>query len=523
MKHLGWNRLLAVLAALVVLAVTPAAALADAAVVNELYLGRYSITLNDATNTYTARTNTGYALFDAQGNQLSEAYGTVSSRNGGVYSRVNNDNSLNNYGMLDAAGKLFMPMAYGDIDIISDNWVLAYVLEPTTDTNGDYHDSSNNQYNITTVDVYFKGEKIGSLTREDLPKSRSVGAHGDYLYVKQTDRKSFYLSGAFVRVDYESEDYVSVYSEYDEVYRKGIFHRPTNQQVFVSGCTLTPDEVEQSVHYDDKGNFIDLQGNLISQGKTPGQEYNYVSYRGDYFYTTSNDGHGLTKADGTEVVEPVYSDIGGSEGDYFASGYQVVAKDGVVMYLDMAGRVTATIEYPLQAGDYRGFYNNAPFLTYENMGQQIVFTAEKGELAQRYEDAGYPHAGQRVLAVKLNDAWGVIDLQGNTVIPFVFRYSPSISDDGTLVTGSTDDGYVLYTIAYTESAAPAVDAPAVQQPADETWVCPTCGDTNATKFCPNDGTPRPEEETIPTCGNCGYQPSDGVAPKFCPECGTAFN
>lgn len=511
--------LIALLVAILMLALIPAAALAEVTVVSERNLERTSPYLNSGTNTYYSRVGNGYALFDAAGNQLSEVYGDITSREGGVYLRVYNDNTINNYGVLNSTGTLIIPMQYGDIDFINEKWVLGYVLEATSDANGDYYDRDNNQYNIVTVDVYFQGAKIGELTRADLPKTSSIGAHGNYLYVKQVDGQGFFLNSNFDRVDYET-DYFSTSSEYDEVYRDGIYHRPTNQKAFVDTCTLTPDEVDQAVWYDDKGNFIDLQGNVISQGKTPGQEYNYVSYRGNYFYTTSNDGRGLTALDGTEIIEPVYDELGGGAESYFVSGYQIAMRDGKLMYLDRAGNVTATSEYPISSSDYRGFYNNAPFVTVDNMGQKIVITATAGELEQKYQDAGYPKPGQRVLAVQLDDAWGVIDMQGNTVIPFVFRYSPDMTDDGTLVSGNTSDGYVLYTLAYTDEPAPVAvqsgDAP------DGGWVCPECGDTVTSNFCSNDGTPRPEE-TVPTCSNCGYQPADGVAPKFCPECGTPFN
>lgn len=516
MKRYGLTRIVAALAALMMLALIPAASLAEVTVVSEQKLER-SLYLNDRTNTYYSRVNNGYALFDAAGNQLSDVYGDITSREGGVYLRVYNDNSINNYGVLNSTGELVIPMAYGDIDFINEKWVLGYVLEPTEDANGDYYDRDNNQYNITEVDVYFQGAKIGALTREDLPKTKSIGAHGNYLYVKQVDGKGFFLNSSFERVDYET-DYFYTSSEYDEVYRDGIYHRPTNQKAFVETCTLTPDEVDQAVWYDDKGNFIDLQGNVISQGKTPGQEYNYVSYRGSYFYTTSNDGRGLTALDGTEIIEPVYSDIGGDENSYFLSGYQIVMRDGKLMYLDRAGNVTATAEYPISNSDYRGFYNNAPFVTVDNLGQKIVITATAGELEQKYQDAGYPQAGQRVLAVQLDDAWGVIDMQGNTVIPFIFRYSPDITDDGTLVCGSTNDGYALYTLAYTDEPAPVVEQKA--DAPDGGWVCPECGETVTSKFCPNDGTARPEEPADDgswVCPECG----ETATTKFCPNDGTA--
>lgn len=72
--------------------------------------------------------------------------------------------------------------------------------------------------------------------------------------------------------------------------------------------------------------------------------------------------------------------------------------------------------------------------------------------------------------------------------------------------------------------APAVDAPAQDAPAgDEAWVCAECGnENNGGKFCPNCGSPRPEEPAALVCSNCGYVVPEGETPKFCAECGNPF-
>lgn len=54
----------------------------------------------------------------------------------------------------------------------------------------------------------------------------------------------------------------------------------------------------------------------------------------------------------------------------------------------------------------------------------------------------------------------------------------------------------------------------------EYWICPKCGakHADAVKFCPNDGTPKPEPEDGWTCPVCGTRHADTV--KFCPNDGT---
>lgn len=54
------------------------------------------------------------------------------------------------------------------------------------------------------------------------------------------------------------------------------------------------------------------------------------------------------------------------------------------------------------------------------------------------------------------------------------------------------------------------------------WTC-DCGAANSGKFCIECGKPRPENRVY-RCGKCGYKPDmTKPLPKFCPECGDAFN
>ena len=57
----------------------------------------------------------------------------------------------------------------------------------------------------------------------------------------------------------------------------------------------------------------------------------------------------------------------------------------------------------------------------------------------------------------------------------------------------------------------------------EGWTC-TCGAVNKGKFCQNCGAKKPEGAPLYRCDKCGWQPEDPHnPPKFCPECGDAFD
>ena len=64
-------------------------------------------------------------------------------------------------------------------------------------------------------------------------------------------------------------------------------------------------------------------------------------------------------------------------------------------------------------------------------------------------------------------------------------------------------------------------APAPAAPAE--WTC-ECGSKNATKFCANCGKPKPAAPKKYKYDKCGWTPADPEhPPKFCPECGDAFD
>lgn len=448
MKRLGFFKMAAAMMAVVMLLLTPAVSLADVTVTNEVTFER-SITLNKATDTYINRVDGEYALYDAEGNKLSDGYSYMSDKEGGLFQEVYTTyDTVNSYGLLDRDGQMLIPMQYGKIDVLSEKWILGIVLEETEEEPYDYRALfGGGLFRVLNVDVYFEGQMIGSLERADFADA-SVTANGSFLAVRKVDRSGYYLNSSFERTDVSEDDFS--YREYDEVYGKGVFHRATGQQAFVDTCTLTPDEVEQSVWYNTDGNFVDLQGNVIAAG--PEAKYDSVGYYGGNYLRLRRDGkYGLADLQGNEILAPVYDGMGGGVGGvFYESGYQAVMKDGKLSYIDLEGNVTVTLDYEMSESDFSGFIYNAPFVTFKERSKIVVVTAVAGELEETYDEAAMPRESLKVLAVKQGDLWGVIDLEGNVVIPFEYKYQPDISLDGTLVLGNVDGTYVLRTLSYGE-------------------------------------------------------------------------
>ena len=570
------KKLLACLAALM-LALT-ACALAEVTVDHVTELSG-SVSLCKATNCYVAYTGEGYCLFDAEGNALSATYRSMSVKQSGYYLEVQNvaaAEDLNCLGLVDAAGREILPLVYGDIDIIEPDWVLAYVLGPAEGDVGEYKDSSGNQYIVTRTDVVYKGQIIGSLSREDFNKSYSVYPRGAFLYVKLAADHVYWLDGSFNRVDVTG-DAVSI-SEYTSIYKQGVLHNPTQQYAFTPGCTLTGDQVEQHVWYDStEGVILDLQGNVLASGLA----YDYAYFRQDAFVVKKDGLSGVIDLAGNVIVPLAYKEIASpSNGGLFDWGY-VAAMDaqGRLFYYSESGEISASVAYEMtSSSDYKGFTYGSPIVAVKNLGKYMLISATHGELPGSYDDVSI-NAARPIAVVKQGEYWGCVDMAGNVVVPFELRYAPTVSADSTLVCGTNQDRTdVIYHLNL--SAAPAQEAAAVPGNWTETvisgsdadsapvlaegaWAC-TCGTINTGKFCAECGARKPEPTSTPTpeptptpaaddgtwacdcgsvntgkfcpecgaarpvvapaepqCSNCGYKP-EGDAPKFCPECGTKF-
>lgn len=103
---------------------------------------------------------------------------------------------------------------------------------------------------------------------------------------------------------------------------------------------------------------------------------------------------------------------------------------------------------------YSGFYESAPAIMHKENGVVTIITATSVLDLSAYESVSYsPAEGGKLICVEQDNKWGFLDLDGNVVVPFTFRYCPSISADSTLVLGSYtnedyDTVYVLYTLSY---------------------------------------------------------------------------
>lgn len=506
-----------------------ATAMADSTVQNSITLEVRDVVFNENTNVIAVRKSgaDGYVLMSPDGQELSDkTYLSIYAREN--FFEVANDEGVNVRGVVDSQGNEVVPMQYGDIEYVSDRWTLGVALEEATVDNYDYKSFSGDSFFLVSAyDVYYNGAKVGSLGRTAYDYAYG---YGNYLYVKDKDGVWSFYDSAFNKSAATFEGS----SEYEDDYKtKTVWHKGSNQQAFTAGCTLTPDDVEQSI-WEKDGQFFDLQGNLLF---TASQNYDYIrDFQGDYATVKINGKTGLIDKQGHEILPCEYDEISCSE-EILASGYQIVVKDGKAGYVNAQGQVTCDFTYGASNVDtYR-----SPFTGLNDLeGNVIVLSGAVGELPEHYKSVSFVSGCDTCpvfAAVNLEGKAGVVDLSGNAVIPFDGTYDDDydfdISKDGTVIVARQDGGvYVVYTLSHQAPAAqpaPAqqngTDAPAAEnqttEPAGDGWKCASCGTQNSGKFCTECGAAMPTATEV-VCKNCGYKPADGETPKFCPECGTSF-
>ena len=161
-----------------------------------------NLTLNAAANTFVIRTDSKqYQVVDSELNPLSAEYPQIDVRDG-QYKVSNQDGAC---GLLDGQGKELIAPAYDDIQVISERWAAGITLKESTAENYDYEtwfSEVKKFFLIDTVDIFYCGEKKGTLTRLDW---NYAYAYGDYLVIQSREKKYSAYNKDFVQSPFELE------------------------------------------------------------------------------------------------------------------------------------------------------------------------------------------------------------------------------------------------------------------------------------------------------------------------------
>ena len=478
------------LAVALVLCTGIAAACAETTV-SEKVIEAYNLELNTKSNTLivTDRSTGQKYVADTEMNRLSDQYAYISEEEG-YFEAANEDLHV---GLLDGQGKLILPLEYGEVDVLSDRWIagIRLVVSENADENPDYRSIfGGNSYMIDTVDLYYAGEKKGTMTRSEWKRGK---AFGDYLAIEDREGKQTYYNKDFTKVESETK---YAYEYEDDYSTKTVTHLGSNQAAFTAGCTLTAEEVVQSLWVNGNKQVLDLQGNVTAE--LTACRYANVDAESNLIKIENEDGKkGLADGTGKVLVPCLYDSLSYALTGAMASGYIYAEKDGKSGFVNLATGAETGFTFTKEAGSQR-----ANFIIVDDAREgKILISAAAGELPERYQDvsANFPNKGDacKYAVVKGQDeTCRVIGQLGEDILPgvtFKSVYDAKFSDDGTLILlpGEERGTYVLYTVNYDPdlSAVPASAGSAEE----ETWTCEN-GHTGLTSaFCPECGAKKPEE------------------------------
>ena len=449
-----------------------------------------SLELNTKTNTlvvYDRNSGKKYVA-DTDMNRLSDEYVYISAEEQ-YFEAANEDLHC---GLLDGQGRLILPLEYGEVDVLSDRWIagIRLVVSENTEENPDYRSLiGGTSYMIDTVDLYYAGEKKGTVSRMEWKNART---YGDYLCVQ--DREGNYT---FYSRDFEkSEAEIKYANEYEYDYStKTVTHLGSNSPAFTAGCTLTAEEVGQCLWTDSDMQLLDLQGNVIAD--LSAYKYANVDPETNLIKLEGDDGKkGLADSSGKEIVPCLYDSMSYALAGALKSGYLYAERDGKGGFVNLATGAETGFIFNRDAGNQRA---NFIFVDDAREGK-ILISAAAGELAERYQEANanFPNNGDACLYAVVkgqDDECRVIGQMGEDILPGVtFKgiYDADMSDDGTLILLESGERgtYHLYTVSYDPdlSAVPADTG----SEGEETWTCEN-GHTGLTgNFCPECGAKRPE-------------------------------
>lgn len=364
----------------------------------------------------------------------------------------------NNSGLLNnRTGEIILPAEYTSIDVLSEKWVVGVRLKPGTVPESDGWTTwySYGTGDIIDVDVYYGAQKVATLTADEWGY---FNVFGEYLMIRNnTNAISLNPRGEKITMYQGRFTY-----EFEEDYRtKVVTHNPTGQEAFVPGCTLTVDEVDRAYWMKDEG-IVDLQGNVIlAREDFPYEDLYLRDSHGDYLLIshedeeTSNDLYGVLDKTGKLIIPCELIDWPNlsAEEPWFTNGVlAAITSENKLNFYDAAGTVLSSVELGENKVYSRDLGKEIIMINCAD-GTTLYASAAKGLLdISAYEDTdGY--YSENLLNVKQNGFWGVMDQNGEVIIPCIHAYTLRITKDGTMALGyyyteSNEEVNILYTIEH---------------------------------------------------------------------------
>ena len=405
-----------------------------------VYMGAYS-------KTYVVQLDNGYQIYAADGTPIGPVWPQMGPLQNGNYYKVLNGDIIN---VVTAQGEMVMTENYFGYASPGSGWILGILMEDTTDENADYTANSGAKMNMLRADIVIDNKLVGSIPRGPYMPTAKTGVIGDYLYALHEDgRCVFFDKNLQVTADITLAEKPTEFMLVDGKY----VYTPTQQPAFCAECTLTPDQVTQSVIVDGC-NIIGLQGQVIATLPADGHisAVAHNGYVSQYFISGNNAYKSLWNAEGKLLIPSAYdlATEGYTNSNFYLSGYQMtLSAEGDLYCYDKTGAVTAELlGLGLKYTTCMGYMEGSPILGIKSAAGYTLFSATEGLLDGVYEDIEPSRTGAPVAVVCQNGLYGAVALDGTVVVPFEFD-DIAVSFDGMLLIGERADGsWGVYNVAY---------------------------------------------------------------------------
>lgn len=380
-------------------------------------------------NTLIATTDTGYALMDIHGNLLTSAIydSDMDSEYGYIMAKVL-DNGVNRCGLFREDGSIAMSFQYGEIEMLSREWAIGYILTEAVSEDYDYSFWDVDGYwDIKAVDIYYlpEGKCITTLPRSAFDDATAVG-HRINIKNRETGEISTYDS-EFKQVG------TGLYGLWDDTY-------------------ADYDYVE--FYENGQEGVKDSQGNIIIKPM-----FQYLNSRyGDYYEVYNGEKYGVVDIEGNIVVPAEYEDIlisydlprneEGEYSGYCAGGYFGVVTDGKVAYVKEGGEVTWPAKYAQSVMKHYG----ASSLLNDLEGNTHIIAADGADTVLDSYNSVYPmEYGAGFFYSVTDDDYneGMVDWHGNIVVPCEYDYiNLSLNGKYVIVQNDYYSPYQIYKLNY---------------------------------------------------------------------------
>ena len=396
--------------------------------------------------------NEGYTLLNEKGEKLNETPYYYMQELGGDagdsnFYYVSQEDTLNGFALMDQDGNLLTEFKYGALSSLSDDWKIGYVGVVSEDPEPDFYSNSSEPCKISEADVYYRGELVGTLTRNEIANTYSNRAFGAYLITSGPTEGEFfcfdkdlnlintlhsyaYDGGVWSGEEYYTEDYVNY------IHVSGV-------PAFTPECPLMAEDVEMPYHVgQDEKSIVDLQGNTVAE--LPFSIYNLQKGLNDTYLFNGGENYDEGVLDGNFQVlaEPEYSSIGDWWSGYsLVNGYVRLEKNNQFAYLREDGELTVPFQYSSNNTVFKGSLFS---IITDLDGSYRMVSATKGLLDVKFADAqvySCDYTSPVLIVGNEEGFWGLVDYNGNMIIPFEYpdSYNLSIDTSGSLVIGIDEE------------------------------------------------------------------------------------